>query len=470
MRPLMHALVGLLVAHTASPALAELQWRGSGVQQASHVESAAPAPAARQSEPAASAARAKPAAKKPTIVRYETKAPKPQPKGRQPVRQAVATMPATQPAHAAAAVRIDPNIMPACGACGCVGGCSCGATYYNEPGCAVMEPGCGIVEPSCGYVEPGCGVGGCGVPNCGCGEPACDLTYGEACGCGDIGCCGECGIGCGDGVGCGDTCGVPLMLYLPPIRELTFFGGVHAFKNPLDGINRDRGNFGFNEGVNIGGHMSWFHLPALGYQIGYRGAHSQLHGDSDMPTADGHTQQFFTAGLFHRKAVGLQYGVVYDLLQDERQANADFGQVRGLISVTNPRGHEIGFQFATSTNENTINGTVYHSTDQYLLFYRQHGCEGGEFRLFGGFDDDSKGIVGADAVIPMTDRWSLITAFTYVIPEEDAAGAGAREEAWNLGTNLVWHYGKRARRSFKSQFRPMFNVADNGSLIIDNRP
>jgi hypothetical protein len=57
-----------------------------------------------------------------------------------------------------------------------------------------------------------------------------------------------------------------------------------------------------------------------------------------------------------------------------------------------------------------------------------------------------------------------------VIPEEDANGLGAQEEAWNLGMNLVWHYGKRAKQCFKGQYRPMFEVADNGSLILDNRP
>lgn len=439
MRLLMHALVGLLVSTAATPTLAELQWQSAGVEQVSHT-----APTRRPV-----ARRAQPAAKAPTMVRKQRPAP---------VQQAVAQAPPARRVAVHQAVRQDTAVQPACAECGCHNGCDCGVEpYYDEaPGCGV--PGCGC-EPSCGFV----------------GEPTCGLTYGEpSCGCGDIGCGGGCAVTCGCGGVCDGSCGldcVPVTICVPPIRELTIDAGVQAFKNPLD-RGRDRGNFGFNYGVNLGGSMSLFGTPGLGYQIGYRGTSNQLHGVEALNTADGHDQSFVTAGLFHRKAVGLQYGVVYDMLRDERQGSNDFGQIRGLISVTNPRGHEIGFQFASHTNENILpdaNGIVYHATSQYLAFYRMHGCQGGEFRVFGGFDDDSKGILGADFAIPLTERWSLDTGFTYVIPEEGDAGVGSTQEAWNLGMNLVWHYGCRARQSFSSQYRPMFRVADNGSLIIDDR-
>jgi hypothetical protein len=262
---------------------------------------------------------------------------------------------------------------------------------------------------------------------------------------------------------------VPLVLYVPPIQELTVFGGVQAFKGALD-EGRDRGNFGFHGGVNAGGRMSWLPFQGLAYQIGYQATQSKLHGDDATNSADGHTQQFITAGLFHRKQVGLQYGVVYDVLRDERQVSADFGQVRGLISVVNPRGREIGFMFSTATNETAIGNRVYDAVDQYLLFYRIHGPSGGEFRVFGGFDEDNMGILGGDLDIPLTCRMSLQTGFSYLIPEEDAQGIGAEEEAWNLGMNLVWHYGKRAKQSYRSIYRPLFNVADNGTMFIDDTP
>lgn len=441
MRRPMLALTGLLIATTASPTLA-LEWLSSGVEQVSH------------HEPVQPAARSKVAPKAPTVVRQQRRATPPAPQPPKVTQAAAASGPsrvqpavATAPQQAApAGVHVDSAVQPVCNDCGCVGGGMSGEVYYDE--------------------QPSCGVGGCG-----CGEPTCGFSMGDACGCGDVGCCGECGMGCGDGVGCGagvcQSLGVPLMLYVPPIREFTIDGGVHAFKNPLD-AGRDRGNFGLNLGVNAGGQMTWLGLPNLGYQIGARTASSQLHGDSTLGTSSSHTQTFVTAGLFRRRAVGLQYGLVYDMLNDERQGTMDFGQIRGLISVTNPRGHELGFQFTSETTNSQFNGVTYQPLDQYLFFYRMHGCQGGEFRVKAGFDSDSKGILGADFSVPLTDRWSLETGFTYVIPEEDVAGLGAQEEAWNVGMNMVWHYGCRAKKSYHSQFRPMFRVADNGSMIIDN--
>ncbi|HEY4722712.1 MAG TPA: DUF6666 family protein, partial [Anaerolineae bacterium] len=112
--------------------------------------------------------------------------------------------------------------------------------------------------------------------------------------------------------------------------------------------------------------------------------------------------------------------------------------------------------------------TTFQATDQYLLFYRLHSCNNGEGRIFGGFNDDDDAIVGADAHLPLHDRWSIQTGFTYLMPDAEAGREGASQEAWNLSINLVWHYKFRAKKY--SPFRPLFNVADNGSLIVDDRP
>ncbi|MEQ8848816.1 DUF6666 family protein [Botrimarina sp.] len=436
------ALTALCGSLIAEPAAAQLQWQSAGVRQVSHSEPTA-GPALRPKAPKV----------------YAQGASQPAPAA-PAARQAAAPAPPKPFASQAAArtapsARVDSAVQPACGVCGCVGGCDCGP-IIEEPGYPIVEPGCGVVDPGCGFADPSCGI-----------------AYGDPCGCGDVGCVGGCGaeVGCG----CGDiACGgcvksVPLMIYVPPIRELTLYGGVQAYKNALD-LGRDRGNFGFHQGINVGGAMSWLGLPGVGYQVGYRATQSQLNGDATTGDSSSHTQQFLTAGLFHRKPVGLQYGVVYDLLQDERQQSVDFGQIRGLVSVTNPRGHEIGFHFARHMNSEVLGqGQTFHSVDQYLAFYRKHGARGGECRLYGGFDDDEKGIVGADFSIPLDERWSLRTGFTYLIPEDSNGGSGAADEAWNLGTTLVWHYGCRARKSYHAPFRPMFEVADNGSMIIDDR-
>ena len=105
-----------------------------------------------------------------------------------------------------------------------------------------------------------------------------------------------------------------------------------------------------------------------------------------------------------------------------------------------------------------------------MLFYRFHGCNGGEGRFYGGFNDDSDGIVGADMLLPLSNRWSLQPAFTYLIPDE--AGRRNRRTAGGLehrhGARLA--LGLPARSSHNNCYRPLFNVADNGYMIIDDRP
>jgi hypothetical protein len=260
---------------------------------------------------------------------------------------------------------------------------------------------------------------------------------------------------------------------VPKIQELALYGGVHGFKGPLD-RSRDSGNFGFHEGFNAGAKIP---LCKFGYQLGYQAVHSQLNGDKDTNIGNPHTQQFWTAGLFKRTRNGWQYGVAYDMLLDERWGTNDFEQVRAEASFVECGVHEIGFSGAVHLNEVNIFDnqqqsafTTYRSADQYKLFYRLHGRQGGEGRVYVGVTDDSDAIVGADAHIPVQKYWSVQTGFTYLIPDQNSGTAGASQEAWNLGINLVWHWKGHARQCYSNPYRPLFDVADNGSLIVDDRP
>jgi hypothetical protein len=277
-------------------------------------------------------------------------------------------------------------------------------------------------------------------------------------------------LGCGDPEAC-----TTVRIGVPKWQEFMLIGGVQGFKGPYD-QDRDSGNFGFHEGFNAG-----FKVPymPMGYQIGYQAVHSQLSGDKDTGIADPHTQQFVTAGVFQRAKDGVQWGVVWDMLRDERWNAVSFHQLRGELSLIDHGCHEWGLaaavhlnddeQFFFNNQEETFS-IIYQATDQYLAFYRFHGCRGGEGRFYGGFTDDSDGILGADMLLPLQDRWSLQAAFTYLIPDESGGSIGAAQEAWNLSLALVWHYDCAARRCHSNCYRPMFNVADNGYLIVDDRP
>ena len=319
------------------------------------------------------------------------------------------------------------------------------------------------------------------------GGPCCDGACGSDCECGSTCGCGDgCGTTCGGGVhepGCG--CGQPgccdydlalgirdpeaceeVRIRVPRFQEIVVIGGVHGFKGPYD-QQRDGGNFGFHEAVNIGAKLP---LCDVGYQYGIQTTQSQLSGDANTGDSDAFTQFFMTGGFFRRSRHGLQCGVAWDLLSDERDGSIEFEQMRGELSLVNRGCHEWGGMFAVHLDDFYDGQTTFQATDQYLLFYRMHGARGGEGRLFGGITDDSDGLVGADFLLPLMDRWSLQSEFTYLIPSEDGGTVAARQEAWNIAINLVWHWKFRARSSHSNPYRPLFNVAGNGSLIIDDRP
>ena len=333
----------------------------------------------------------------------------------------------------------------------CMGDCAC------EVSCGIGEPGCGFADPGCGCAEPGCGI--C-EPGCGCAEPGC----------------GICEPGCGVGTpGCGSCVGIPGPDYwcfpvcLPRFKDLSFWGGVHGFRGPRDfSDGRSDSNFGFHEGVSISGRAPFVGLlfPQLSYQLGYQAVHSRLSGTVD--TADERTQQFVTAGFFRRVKTGLQFGVVWDLMRDDLDMEVDYHQIRTEFSLKSPQGREIGIWTATSTNNNEMMNVVYETVDQYAIFYRWNFGNNYECRIWAGASGEDEGILGAEIFAPLSDRWTVQSGFNYLIPEEDAGPEGVREEAWNVGINLVWHIGRTAKRGCNSPFRPLFAVADNGWMILDN--
>lgn len=320
-----------------------------------------------------------------------------------------------------------------------------GGPYYQPYG----QPG-----PCCD--ESGCPTGNCGdgvcEPGCGCPTNNCNK---------DVLC-----IGPGDD----ESCHI-VQIRWPKWQEVSVFGGVQGFKGPYD-RDRDSGNFGFNEGINIGAKVPY---ALLGYQFGYRAAESQLNGDKDTGIKDSFLQEFVTAGIFHRSAEGLQFGVVWDGLMDERAPSENFDQVRSEISIRSFGCHEFGFDATIGLNQHGIDDVdsgdklIYQASDQYTFFYRLHGPKGGEGRVYAGFNNDSDGILGSDMLIPITDCFSVQSNFSYLIPNAKNGTEGATQEAWNIGLGVVWQWDHQARRCFDNSYRPLFNVADNSYLIVDQQ-
>ena len=249
-------------------------------------------------------------------------------------------------------------------------------------------------------------------------------------------------------------------------ENLTMFGGVNSFKGPADqGIN---GNNGFNTGLNFALPLSYCH--GIGMQMGVNFVQSDLSG-SELD-ANERSQTFVTAGIFHRTQCGWQYGAVVDFLQDHYYVDMNISQIRTELSWVNGCGREWGVRVAASSrNETALDSDLvmhlWEPTDQFVLFYRRQLQNGGEAQFWAGGTSESDGLLGGEFTMPISKSFAVTTAATYLIPEEGKNLGGHATESWGLTINLVWYPGCRAYSETSDPFRPLFRVADNTSLLID---
>ncbi|WP_146522326.1 DUF6666 family protein [Stieleria varia] len=374
---------------------------------------------------------------------------------------------------------------------GCDGGCGpvCDCGTYMEPGCG-LEPGCGIepgcgLEPGCGF-EPGCGLEGLGPM--GCGAVGCD-SFGCH-GCGEVSCGAESGpCGCDS---CSGTAGrygqlnfcVPV-LYIA-WQRIELFAGVQGFRGPMNfatvnaaGERRgDGGNFGFYEGFNEGRSLSWLNGWDMAWQWGLRATQANL-GGTGFSDETRH-QIFMTSGLFRRVDYGFQYGVVVDNLYDDWYYQAHLTQIRTELSWKTQGPHTVGFQFMASSGSDSSNTSVtntsgtafsenitFEATNQYRFFYRQLFGNRGSCDVFGGWTDNSDALMGMLADIPVGPRLSFNTGATYLSASENDLANEPEQESWNLSIGFTFRPGGLGGCHRHS--RPMFNVADNGTFMVDRR-
>lgn len=284
---------------------------------------------------------------------------------------------------------------------------------------------------------------------------------------------GDLVAGC-DGGSCG-LCGTCASCLIPCPRisfdNIEVMTGVNGFKGPSN--RGESGSFGFYEGVNWGAALPCIGYGELGGQLGIRVVQSNLSGAAF--TTNQRDQFFATGGIFRRVDWGLQGGVVVDYMHDDWYAEVDLVQMRGELSWIYPNCHEIGSFFTAATQSDqgisTINGApileTFEGTDQYAFFYRRLN-DLGNWRLYAGFTGESDGLLGGDFQWAASSCWALEGGFSYLIPEESSSAGGFVEESWNIGLGLVWYPGRRCAGG-QDYYRPLFDVADNGSFFVDRR-
>ena len=360
-----------------------------------------------------------------------------------------------------------------CGVEGCTTCCDSGPVIGTP---LVGGPACGI-EPGCG-LEPGCGMEACAT----CGP----TMYGIApLGCDTM----MCEPGC-DSMACGPTAGwfnecYPIFVPIKRINwsNFEFFAGTHAFSGPANfagtvgpQINRDgTASFGIHEGFNFA-RPSFLLGGGISSQFGLRATHSNASGAEFTP--DSRNQIFLTGGFFRRVDYGLQGGVVVDYLNDKWYYNASLTQLRAQIGWKHDPCNEFGYIWTGGLGDDVTTGTVnlgaggaqqinvnLEPVDQHRIFYRRYFKKGGPGELFAGTTDESDGLLGASLDIPLIDGISMRTSMVYLNPNLSGSQVDSQEETWNLSWGFVWYpCGTCARSPYD---RPMFEVADNGSFMMD---
>ncbi len=290
-----------------------------------------------------------------------------------------------------------------------------------------------------------------------------------------------------DGRGCAGGCdyqggffhwlftdGRKAYLFSPALwQNFNEFGGVQAFKGPVDrGVN---GNFGFHKGVNWASPL--WDAMGIGYQLGGQIAVSDFEGGAGV--VNKHRDQYFvTTGLFRRAACnqGLQGGAVLDYLHDDFYVRMNLLQVRAEISYLCEI-HEFGFWAAVHTKSDTqiaptfLNQqtVTWQSNDQYNLFYRRRFCNGGVGRMWAGFTSHGDGILGSDATAPLSERWAIQASYNYLLPRADPTIPNSIKESWGVMVGLVWYPGYKVPNACFNPYRPLFNVADNGTFMLTEK-
>ena len=264
-------------------------------------------------------------------------------------------------------------------------------------------------------------------------------------------------------------------------RDFTASAGVTAFQNESNlGL---LGNYGTNEYLNWA--MPFWNAFGVGWQVGARGVQSNFQrttitGPGGTFQTNARDQVFVTTGFFTRafEGRGLQGGAVYDYLHDSYFDNVNVSQLRAELGYVWGY-HEFGFWGAFNLGDQTsLFGPVSRipgqasTEDLYTGYYRLHFGDANELRIWGGSTPYQTGIVGSSLRAPMSRSFALEGTFTYLIPGRTetyeltpGSTITASPSAWNVSLNVVYYPARRARRSLSSPYRPLFDVADNGSMI-----
>lgn len=329
----------------------------------------------------------------------------------------------------------------------------------------------GVVGSSIGVPMESEMMVGCADGNCGggCGS------------CGDLGgffendCCGR--GGCPDGPCWLDGLG-------KIFRNADFFGGVTSFRSGLYSLPGTANNtnliddcsHGLYGGFNLGIPLCRLTCGVFSGQFGVRTVNTNFNGNAF--TDDDRNQLFMTAGFYRRVDYGIQVGVVADFLREEWYSNSDTVQLRGDIGYVWANGTTFGFRLTDNVQDDVVSGTfnnvpfndmIVSTNDNYRFYLRHEAASGGYGEVFGGWSEAEQGIVGLNFDFPITDRLAMESGFTYFLSDDGVPAnsgfiGGNQSEAYNM--YVGFSIRPSGRSWYRNYDRPLFDVADNGTMLM----
>lgn len=325
-----------------------------------------------------------------------------------------------------------------------------------------------IIDESYGSVVHEGYAGGCGCDSGGCGDVGESYFAGDCCGRG----------GCSEGGPC------LLNRFGKIFQNADYFGGFTSFRtnlySALDGSNDlvDDSSHGIYGGFNLGLPLCRLSGGIFSGQFGVRTVNTNF-GGAEF-TDDDRNQLFLTAGFFRRVDYGLQLGVVADILREEWFSSVDLVQIRGEIGYVWQGGTSFGFRFARNAQDDDTEGdfnntffgvgsSVVTTNDWYRFFLRHEIARGGYGEVFGGWTDNEQGIIGLDFDFPITDRIAFQSGFTYYLSDVDLPAnqgfiGGDPNDSFNV--SVGFSIRPQGRKYYQNYERPLFDVADNGTLTM----
>lgn len=268
------------------------------------------------------------------------------------------------------------------------------------------------------------------------------------------------------------------------LRNGEYFAGATAFRSGLfstPGVTTGQlssdPSHGFYEGFNFGVPLCRLTCGLLSGQFGLRATQTNFRGAEFTP--QDRNQIFLTAGLYRRVDYGIQGGLVIDYLSEEWFTETlEVSQIRGDLAWVYPSGSTMGFRFATNVEMGTSNGVfagnaftnaLTSTESNYRFYYRCEKQEGGFCDGYLGWTDSQQTVLGLDFDMPVRERAALQAGFTYYL-NDDGVPANSGFEGGNIGEAYNFYLGfvlrPRGRSHYRSYDRPLFTVADNGTMLL----